>query len=405
MKILTIIRRLVATLRHNFQHNFNRTSTIVHIASGNEITMYALNSLWTGIISLCLALLIGTFGAVLFSGCYLFYHYLFYRFRFKAVLPSATWKDYVEYRESPEKCVVKTRGGDILVIDVLGALENAQINPLLGFIQSYCFSETGIYKINLTKWSDVIKSLDKLGLITWFGFQGKSIGLLTVDAFLLQAYKLSNFSVTLPVIGTVTVRIWEFSRAKLLFNIVSLLTMVTFGTLWVGTAVSQLILTRLGFVVAGAHIGQYASSFFGVAIGAVSTYGVGQFAPPNCESFADYLKDVEVVNNKIQIPFSELDNKDVLFYVTPPTEIELVDIPVDPSGIEMPEMPTLGSLERRDNSIARRNLRGPQTKHFREIEPVFDNSDANLLSCPTDAPIFQRMKEGIKNIEGEFPLE
>jgi uncharacterized membrane protein len=313
-------------------------------------------------------------------------------------LPSATWKQYLEYIESPDTYAVQTRGGSILVLEMLEALETVQINPILGFIQSYCFRRPGVYKINLSKWSEVIKALDKLGLITWFSLQGKSIGLLNVSTFLLAVFKGSNFiTFTLPVIGSVQILMYELSRTKLLFNIVALLSVMTFTTLWVGAALTQLILTRFGFVAAGARAGQYASSFFGVAIGAIGTYAGGQFVPPQCESFAEYLKEVEMMNGKIPIPLSELDSQDVILYV-PPKEIELVDIPVDPS-------PTLGSLERGDNSIARRNLRGPQTKQFREIEQVFDHSDANLLSCPTDAPIFQRMKEGIKNIEGEFPLE
>ena len=381
-----------------FKKNLNRTTTVIRISNGTTVSTYFLSTLWTGISSIYVALLIGTCGAVLFSGCYLFYQYLLYRFRFKAVLPSATWKDYLEYRKSPETYYVQIRGGSILVLEILEALETVQINPILGFIQSYCFRRPGVYKINLSKWSDVIKALDKLGLITWFSLQGKSIGLLNVSTFLLALFNGSNFiTFTLPVIGSVQVLMYELSRTKLLFNIVALLSVMTFTTLWVGAALTQLILTRFGFVAAGARAGQYASSFFGVAIGAIGTYAGGQFVPPQCESFAEYLKEVEMVNGKIPIPLSELDSQDVILY-----EIELVDIPVDPSGIEMP---TLGSLERRDNSIARRNLRGPQTKQFREIEQVFDNSDANLLSCPSDAPIFQQMKEGIKNIEGEFPLE
>jgi hypothetical protein len=398
MKIIIFLRTMIET----FKKNLNRTTTVIRISNDMTQYTYFLSTLWTGISSVCVALLIGTFGAVLISGCYLFYQYLFYRFRFKAVLPSATWKDYLEYRESPETYAVKTRGGSILVLEMLEALETVQINPILGFIQSYCFGRPGVYKINLRKWSEVIKELNNLGLITWFSLQGKSIGLLNLDTLLLAVFKGSNFiTFTLPVIGNVQILIYELSRAKLLFNIVALLSVMTFTTLSVGAALTQLILTRFGFLVAGARAGQYASSFFGVAIGAIGTYAGGQFVPPQCESFAEYLKEVEMVNGKIPIPLSELDSQDVILYV-PPKQIELVDIPVDPSGIEMPE---LGSIERRDNSITRRNLRGPQTKQFREIEQVFDNSDANQLSCPTDAPIFQRMKEGIKNIEGEFSLE
>ena len=395
MNLLPFFRQLIQT----FKSNLHRTTTVICITNGMTRTTYFMSTLWTCIIGLCLALVVGSIVAVVGSAGVLSYEYLFYRFRFKSVVPSGTWADYIKYRANPETYSIETRSGSILVIDMLSAIESAQINPLLGFIQSYCFSEPGVYKINLAKWSDAIKSLNKLGLIKWFILTGKSIGLVSLEAFLFAAFQGSNFiTFTLPIIGSVQVLMYELSRTKLLFNIFALISVITFGTLFVSSALTQLILTRLGFVVLGTRVGGYASSFSVASSTALLAYAIGQFVPPHCESYAEYLEDVPVVNGKITIPLSELDSQDVIVYV-PRKEIEVVDIPVDPSGIDIP---TLGSLEKPD---VRRNLRRRQTKHFREIQEVFEDSDVNPLSCPSDAPIFERMKETVKTIETEFPLE
>jgi hypothetical protein len=399
---------LFTTLIKNFKANIHRTTTVIRITNDMTISTYFLSTLWTCIMGLGFALVVGSIGTVVLCAAVLSYEYLFFRLRFKSVLPSATWQQYLEYRENPENYAIETRGGTIRVVEMLNALEEAQakINPLLGFIQSYCFRKPGLYKVNLSKWSDVINSLNKLGLIKWFALPAKSIGYISLDAFLFAVFQASNFiTFRLPVIGSVEILMYELSRSKLLFNLVALLSVVTFVSLFVGSALSGLILTRLGFVGLGTRFGGYASSFSVASITALSVFVGGQFAPPYCRSYAEYLKEVEMVNGQIQIPGAELDNYDVLLYV-PSKEIEFVDIPVDPSGIDIP---TLGSLEKLEKPDVHPNLRRrgqtKQTKYFREIQEVFEDSDVNPLSCPSDAPIIERMKQSVKTIENEFPLE
>lgn len=401
MKIITFVIKIIET----FKANINRTTTVIRIRNGLTISTYFLSTLWTCIMGLGFALVVGSIGAVVLCAALLSYEYWFYRLRFKSVLPSATWQDYLNYRKSPDTYAIQTRGGTIRVVEMLDALEEAQaqINPLLGFIQSYCFRKPGLYKVNLSKWSDVINSLDKLGLIKWIVLPAKSIGYISIEAFLLAVFQASNFiTFRLPVIGSVEILMYELSRTKLVFNLFALLSVVTFASLFVGSALSRLILTRLGFVGLGTRVGGYASSFSVASITALSAFFVGQFAPPHCTSYAEYLKEVEMVNGQIPIPGAELDNYDVLLYV-PTKEIEFVDIPVDPSGIDIP---TLGSLEKLEKPDVHPNLRRRgQTKYFREIQEVFEDADVNPLSCPSDAPIIERMKQTVKTIENEFPLE
>lgn len=393
-EIVLFLKKWFATLGQNL----NRTTTVIRISNGLTISTYFLSTLWTLILGVSFAVVVGSIGALVVSAGVLSYQYLFYRFRFKSVVPSGTWHDYLEYRAKPDTYAIETRSGTLLVSDMLSALDAAQVNPLLGFIQSYCFREPGVYKINLARWSDAIKSLNKLGLIKWFVLNGKSIGLVSLEAFLLAAFHFSNLSFRLPVIGTVEIGIHELSRTKLIFNICALLSVMISSSLFVGSALIYLILTRLGFIGLGTRAGQYASSFYVASMSTLSLFLVGQFVPPHCESLAEYLEDVPVVNGKIPIALSQLENNDVIFYV-PPKEIEFVDIPVDSSGIEIP---TVGSLE---GPHFHGNLRRRQTKHFREIQELFEDSDVNPLSCPSDAPIFERMKETVKTIENEFPLE
>jgi|JI81BgreenRNA_FD_contig_71_153133_length_3495_multi_2_in_0_out_0_1 hypothetical protein len=411
LKVSKIIKTLLSSVKNYggiVRQNLTKPWTFIRINNENWIYEAILSKAWTLVIIIGSIIVVGVIIGVLLAGFILVCEYLVYKFWFqKDVHKSATWKQYIEFRANPKDYVIETRGGAIMITDLVEVIDSSsnRLQGILSFIKTRCFSQPGVYKVNLGKWEALIKSLNKYGLIRWILFQGKSIGFVELDAFLLRALLFSGVSFTVPVIGNVQLGIYEFSRAKLLFNILGLLAVITFGTSFVSLSVIRLILNLAGFKTLGSVAGHYASSSSVGLIAVLSVYLVAELIPPQCSNFAEYLEDAGMQNGKIQLPLPELMDKErsVFFYVTPqPNEIEVFQNPAKLSGNEMAtEMPTLGSLfkERHFADYVPRQ----QVKKFGEL---LEDSDFNSLPSPSEAPRVQRLGEKILEIlEEDRPFD
>ena len=392
-RIVKIFQK-VAAIGAIVRQNLNRTSTVIRITNPSAIYTLALSNFWSLIVALLLSVIVGLILGLAISGFIGATEYLFYYFKFRTIDKSATWDDYLRYRANPKNYYVQTRGGSIAITDILEAIDASHnaINPVLAFLKRHCFDKPGFYKINLTRWAKVVKSLNKIGLVRWFLFKGQWVGLISIDSFLVEALKLSSLTFKVPAIGNVELGIYEFSNTKLLFNLFGLITVISFGVLSSALMVIEFVLTQIGLRTLAAIAGQYAASSGVGLLAAVSVYYIGQFSPPNCQNFADYMVEGSVRDGKIQIPISEFANKEpkVFMYVPPSPEIEV--LPVDMSSTEtLKEIPTLGSIlkERHfGNYLPRRQLK--------KLEEVQDLLEVDVT--PSDAPIFQRLKEKVVEV-------
>lgn len=394
VSILSLVKDYLSIL----WQSSNQNSILIFISRGDMCLGYMMNALWGIPLAILLSILIG----ILVSGVIIFgtllWQYILYRFGFKSIQPSASWGDYVRYKNAPHRYRIETRGGEISIDALISSIDETahSINPIIKFIKDQCFREPGFYLARLPEWLAVIKSLEQLGLVKWLLIKGKRIGVIGVDAFLIQVLRLSSLRLQVPIIGSVSVSISDLSRQKMLFNILGLAAIVFLGSAFFSLSLSYLILNRLGFIVLGGVARKYASSSALWVITAITVYATGQFVPPQCDKLAGYLDHVNLVNGKIkiQIPFLELemDDNSILIYSPPPiTGIEPVDIPVE-------EMPTLGSLfkvkvRRFANYVARR-----QVKKFSEFVEELGAEDDFDLSYPATAPIYQCVKEKVGRI-------
>ncbi|MGL5135110.1 MAG: hypothetical protein ACRC78_21470, partial [Planktothrix sp.] len=270
------------------------------------------------------------------------------------------------------------------------------INPIIEFLKNQCFRKPGFYRVKPSKWDHVIKRLKKLGLLKWIFVSGKKIGIVSLDSFLIQVLNLSSLSFQLPLLGSVSLSIFEISKAKLLFNIIGLATVISVSSLVMVFTLIHMLALNFGLMGLAAVTAEQASIGAMSLIASMTVYVVGQFAPPNCSNLAEYLEDANVVNGKIRIRRSdfELANNDkdgVILYSPPPiTGIELVENPVD---LPVPDHSILKDPYFRNYSPRKqvKNLKDL----FEQIDNILEEIDLEDLDFTSPTPTYVRFREGL----------
>jgi len=404
LKLLNFSHKVLISIRNYWSivwQNANNNPVMVQIVQDGVSYTYFLNSFWAVGLALGLGLLIGLLIGLLVSVVILVYHWMVFQFGFKSIFPNARWKDYLDYRENRDnpKHLMKTRGGAISLDDVLNAIDDSSnaINPIVQFLKNQCFRRTGFYRVKPLKWNHVIHRLNKLGLVKWIIVGGKKIGIVSLDSFLLQVLNFSSLSFQLPLVGTVSFSIFEVSKAKLVFNILGLATVVGVGSLFLSFVCIYLIAVNCGLISLAAISAEQASISAVNLIASVTVYVLGQFAPPNCSNLAEYLADANLVNGKIRIRRSDFqlgDNEnEIIVYSRPPiTGIEFVDNPID---LPVPD----GSIFK-DRHFADYSPRTRVKKWkdlYKQIDKILDDMEIEDLDLDftSPSPTYVRVKEEV----------
>lgn len=403
LKVISFSHKILISIRNYCSivwQNANNNPVMVQVLRNDQLNTYFLNSFWAGVLALVAGMVIGVFLGILVGILILVYHWIVFQFGFKAIYPNGRWKDYIEYRQNRDNRAyfIQTRGGAINLDDILNAIDDSSngINPIIEFLKNQCFRKPGFYRVKPSKWDHVIKRLKKLGLLKWIFVGGKKIGIVSLDSFLLQVLNLSSLSFQLPLLGSLSLSIFEISKAKLLFNILGLAALIGVSSFVLFFGCIHLIALNFGLTSLAAISAEQASIGAMSLIATMTVYVVGQFAPPNCSNLAEYLKDANVVDGQIRIRRSdfELGNNDkggVIVYSPPPiTEIELVDNPVD---LPVPDHSFLKDPYFRNYS-PRKQVKNWKDL-FEQIDTILEEIDMEDLDFTSPTPTYVRFREGL----------
>ncbi|QXE46080.1 hypothetical protein IV203_000002 (plastid) [Nitzschia inconspicua] len=397
---------------------------------GNVRTMW-FNAFYAILVGVSLALILGILIGSFLTFSVLLVHLIKYRFVFRKYVKNGNWSDYCKFINSPQDYIIKTRGGDIIVENLLDVIDidilNIGQNNIVDRVKNLCFNKAGFYLVHKGWYKLLLESklLQKMSLLQPFVIGGIEMKFLSLDAFLIAVATHASPRIRIPYLGNLIFSMYEFSHLKLWYNITTLAAMTLTGALFIGLLMAYGSLSFVGLSKLNPTL-KLISSLLTLSgrssVGLLGLYTAGQFYPPNCSNFAERLDGVTVDSNgKIHFNHSPIDGG-IIVQVPPlidsiessyresfgeaPSFVEKIQ-PINPVST-LNEVSTLGEIrsDSSTSSISERYAeRAAKPRQVQTIRTIAEQTAKEYENIPSQSSaqipgksVYQKIKIQINNL-------